>query len=44
VLRDGHHRVSVARDLGRDEIEAEVVELTTSRRTSSVRPAQPTTR
>jgi len=44
VLRDGHHRVSVARDLGRGEIEAEVVELTTSRRTSSVRPAQPTTR
>src|SRR3954447_16025108 len=38
VLRDGHHRVSVARDHGRDEIEAEVVELrqlTTSRLTSS---------
>jgi hypothetical protein len=27
VLRDGHHRVSVARDHGRTEIEAEVVEL-----------------
>jgi hypothetical protein len=27
VLRDGHHRVSVARDHGRAEIEAEVVEL-----------------
>jgi hypothetical protein len=27
VLRDGHHRVSVALDHGRDEIEAEVVEL-----------------
>jgi hypothetical protein len=29
ALRDGHHRVSVARDHGRTEIEAEVVELTT---------------
>ena len=27
VLRDGHHRVSVARDHGRGEIEAEVTEL-----------------
>jgi hypothetical protein len=27
VLRDGHHRVSVARDHGRTEIEADVVEL-----------------
>jgi hypothetical protein len=27
VLRDGHHRVSVARDHGRWEIEAEVTEL-----------------
>jgi hypothetical protein len=27
VLRDGHHRVSVAKDQGRGEIEAEVVEL-----------------
>ena len=27
VLRDGHHRVSVARDHGRAEIEAEVTEL-----------------
>ena len=27
VLRDGHHRVSVARDHGRAEIDAEVVEL-----------------
>ena len=27
VLRDGHHRVSVARDHGRAEIEADVVEL-----------------
>ena len=27
VLRDGHHRVSVARDHGRVEIEAEVTEL-----------------
>jgi hypothetical protein len=27
VLRDGHHRVSVARDHGRKEIEADVVEL-----------------
>ena len=27
VLRDGHHRVSVARDHGRTEIEAEVTEL-----------------
>jgi hypothetical protein len=27
VLRDGHHRVSVARDHGRVDIEAEVVEL-----------------
>ena len=27
ILRDGHHRVSVARDHGRAEIEAEVVEL-----------------
>jgi hypothetical protein len=27
VLRDGHHRVSVARDHGRTEVEAEVVEL-----------------
>src|SRR3954447_5345680 len=35
VLRDGHHRVSVARDHGRNEIEADVVELTTSRTTSS---------
>jgi hypothetical protein len=35
VLRDGHHRVSVARDHGRDEIEADVVELRTSRLTSS---------
>src|SRR3954447_23497262 len=46
VLRDGHHRVSVARDHGRDEIEAEVVELrqlTTSRLTSSAR-AQPKAR
>src|SRR3954469_11270892 len=46
VLRDGHHRVSVARDHGRDEIEAEVVELrqlTTCRLTSSAR-AQPKAR
>jgi hypothetical protein len=35
VLRDGHHRVSVALDHGRDEIEADVVELRTSRLTSS---------
>ena len=35
VLRDGHHRVSVALDQGRDEIEADVVELRTSRSTSS---------
>jgi hypothetical protein len=35
VLRDGHHRVSVALDHGRDEIEADVVELRTSRSTSS---------
>jgi hypothetical protein len=35
VLRDGHHRVSVALDHGRDEIEADVVELRTSRPTSS---------
>jgi hypothetical protein len=27
VLRDGHHRVSVARDHGRAEIEADVIEL-----------------
>ena len=27
VLRDGHHRVSVARDHGRSEIDAEVTEL-----------------
>jgi hypothetical protein len=27
VLRDGHHRVSVARDLGRQRIDADVVEL-----------------
>ena len=27
ILRDGHHRVSVARDHGRAEIEADVVEL-----------------
>jgi len=27
VLRDGHHRVSVARDHGRTELEAEVTEL-----------------
>jgi hypothetical protein len=27
VLRDGHHRVSVARDHGRSEVEAEVTEL-----------------
>jgi len=27
ILRDGHHRVSVARDHGRTEVEAEVVEL-----------------
>jgi Wax ester synthase-like Acyl-CoA acyltransferase domain len=27
VLRDGHHRVSVGRDHGRAEIEADVVEL-----------------
>jgi hypothetical protein len=44
VLRDGHHRVSVARDHGRGEIEADVVELTTSRRTSSARPGPPTRR
>ena len=35
VLRDGHHRVSVALDHGRHEIEADVVELRTSRPTSS---------
>jgi hypothetical protein len=35
VLRDGHHRVSVALDHGRDAIEADVVELRTSRPTSS---------
>jgi hypothetical protein len=38
VVRDGHHRVSVAKDHGRGEIEADVVELrqlTTSRPTSS---------
>jgi hypothetical protein len=29
VLRDGHHRVSVWRDHGRDEIEADVTELAT---------------
>jgi hypothetical protein len=29
VLRDGHHRVSVARDHGRAEVEAEVTELST---------------
>ena len=28
-VRDGHHRVSVARELGRDEIEAHVVEVLT---------------
>jgi hypothetical protein len=45
VLRDGHHRVSVARDHGRGEIEAEVVELTTSRSTSaSARTSRPTAR
>ena len=27
ILRDGHHRVSVARDHGRTEVEADVVEL-----------------
>src|SRR3712207_2686900 len=27
VVRDGHHRVSVARDLGLDTLDAEVVEL-----------------
>jgi len=27
VLRDGHHRVSVARELGLERIDAEVVEL-----------------
>lgn len=41
VLRDGHHRVSVAKDHGRGEIEADVVELTTTRRTSSARPGPP---
>ena len=30
VLRDGHHRVSVARDHGRTEVEAEVTELSTT--------------
>ncbi len=44
VLRDGHHRVSVARDHGRTEIEADVVELRTSRSTSSRRPSPPRTR
>jgi hypothetical protein len=45
VLRDGHHRVSVARDHGRAEIDAEVVELTTSRSTSaSAPPSRPTGR
>jgi hypothetical protein len=34
VLRDGHHRVSVAIDHGRSAIEAEVVELRTNRLTS----------
>jgi hypothetical protein len=28
-VRDGHHRVSVARELGRDEIDAQVVEVLT---------------
>ena len=31
VLRDGHHRVSVARDHGRSEVEAEVTELISPR-------------
>jgi hypothetical protein len=46
VLRDGHHRVSVAIDHGRSEIEADVIELRelrTSRPTSSA-PSRPTAR
>ena len=39
VLRDGHHRVSVAKDHGRGEIEAEVVEL---RQLRTSRPASST--
>ena len=38
VLRDGHHRVSVAIDHGRSEIEAEVVELGQRQRISTGEP------
>jgi ParB-like chromosome segregation protein Spo0J len=31
-VRDGHHRISVARSLGQDYIEAEITKMTLSRR------------
>ncbi len=40
VVRDGHHRVSVARDHGRTTIDAEVVELV-ARRGRALPPADP---
>ena len=43
-VRDGHHRVSVAKSLGRDDIDAYVVEVTTRLRLGERHCASPTCR